>query len=125
QIDDVARLAFQLIVAMDASRPVRDQRRRNAAFVNEMLVFAERRVADVAPAFAIGDESVAGPGENAGALKHRVTIARLLGDHVRLNRLSGHRRKGWMIRPSRGPLAADGLQISAVVLEEEDQRVIE
>ena len=44
-IDDVAPLAYPVTGLADALRPVRDERRRSAAFVREVLVQPEGRVA--------------------------------------------------------------------------------
>ena len=59
----MAKLAGNDSAALDDGRPVRDEGRRDAAFVSEMFVKQERRVADVCPRQAVALPDVVRPGE--------------------------------------------------------------
>ena len=110
----------------DARRPVRDERCGDAAFVDPVLVFAERRVRDVGPAAAVGDESVRRAGHDAGAGAHGPAVARLHRRHdLRLEIVGAERLVVRGLDLLGVGLPTDRFGARAVVLEEENERVVE
>ena len=100
----------------DAVRPVGDQRRRDAALVDPVLVEAERRVGEVGPGGAVALVGVlrAGHAQDVVAEVHRLAAARgAPRDHQLVDQLVDR-------RVQRNVLGA-----GAVVGEEDDQRVVE
>src|SRR5206468_10586578 len=95
-VDDMPRLALKLVAprAGDACRPMRDQRRADAALVRPMVVFTERRVAQVRPAAPIGGVSVRSAAHHTETLTDRPTVARLLRLAVMLLIIVAHGRQG-------------------------------
>ena len=70
-------LVVERAAGLDAGGPVADQRRGDAAFVDPVLVLAERRVGDVRPVPAVGDVGVGRAGHDGRPAAHRPAVARL------------------------------------------------
>src|SRR5262249_51237094 len=129
-VDQVPRLAPELVLCGDSGRPVGDEGGADAAFVYPVLVLAEGRVADVRPAAAVGDICVARAGLDVWALARGGAVARRRRDESIGEGLGADRRQRRPVLPrpvdpAFGGNAAHGLGTAAVVLEEEDQGVLE
>ena len=117
----------------DARRPVGDERRADAALVDPVLVLAERRVADVRPAAAVGDVGVgrrrASPSAPCAPGSRRASAAGRCPAAAKS--VGFERRQRRLVRPRRcsgGPCCRSrpiDLGAAAVVLQEQDQRVVE
>ncbi len=127
-VDQLAGLRFEsaLAVGGDASRPVGDQRRGNAAFVGPMLVLAEWSATDIRPTAPVGDIGVGSARKDPDALAHGVTVAGLFRLTAVLGIVGRHRGKCGLGSAGGGFVAATiSLGTAAVVLEIEDEGVVE
>src|SRR5439155_13779352 len=101
----------------------------NSALMDPMLVFTMRRIADVGPALAIGDERVVRPGHCAGAGADVVAVTRPRRTDRRVNEVTAERLQRRFRRPLNRnigrELPAGRLRAAAVVLHEEDKRIVE
>ncbi len=124
-VDQVARLMFQLAATRDPRGPMGNQGGGNPALVHKVLVEAKRRVAHVGPVLAVGDVGILRARHHPGPHEHRRAVARLPGNHVQAHGVCGdgfHSRRSGPFRT--GP-PADFFLAGAVVLQEEDQRVVQ
>ena len=102
-----------------------DQRRADAALVSPVFVFAERRVAHVGPASAVGNVGIRAARHHSVALANGPAVAGLFGLTVELLIIPAHGRKPRCARANDGVGAASHqFGATAVVLQEENQRVL-
>src|SRR5690606_37789003 len=74
-VNEVAGLAFEFAAASGTVGPVGDERRRDAAFVDEMLIHAERRVGGVGPFDAVSSVGIGRAGGDAAAEAEGFAVA--------------------------------------------------
>ena len=125
-VDQMRGLRFELTVTAlgDALRPMSDERRADATFMLPVLVLAKGRVAHVRPGLAVANVGVGTAGHDAFTLAHRIAVARLFRDHVRLEIIFGERcERGCVGTRCAVPTAPHAFGAATVVLEEEDKRV--
>ena len=93
-----------------------------------MLVFAEGRVGDIGPVPAVANLGLGRTRHDSVTASQGITVAAFRRNHLRLELILGHGRKGWFVGaleradhfPPTKPLGA-----SAVVLKVEDESVVE
>ena len=109
QIDDVGGFAHDAAAVGDPRRPVDDQRGSDAPFVDPVLVEAERGVAGVGPVGAVALVARLGAWQHLRVVadRHRAAVEGLTWDR------------------EAGPPFRQNLGATAVVGQEQDQRVVE
>ena len=115
-VGQLAGMVAQPASLGDAARPVHDERRGDAAFVDPVLVEPERRVREVGPGGAVALVGVLAAGHDARVVAEAHGLAgarRRLGDHQLVDELL------------RCDALRDVLRAGAVVGQEDDQGVLE
>ena len=127
EIDEVSGLALEpaVVLGVDALGPMGNQRRRDAAFVRKVFVFAKWCIGHIRPASAHTGEGILCPCHGVGPVFHRATTARL---HWRPDLgLKPVSAQCLIIRAVRSIrfVASKTLRARAVVLQIKNQRVVQ
>ena len=130
-IDEVAGLLPYFASGRDTTRPVSDKRGADPPFVDPVLVFSKWRVRNISPSATVRDVSIRSAGHDVRPHANRKAVARLRrhaagrGEVGRFHDGKGRLVGAGAVRVVLVPDAALHLGAPAVVLKEQDERVVE